>query len=202
MGSVCIATVVEIASLARGLTATDQTRAMMEPVILQRIVMNLSILTAVILSLHNFIANLTADGFGVEVRESTNELSNPSYYGKSRQHSGASKVFKRSDPDSHTHFSSHLSCDYQGRVHANRSSLRPDQMKKSTAWAQRNELSELEESDRRSEGSQENMIKRTVTWKVSRNASSSSVARGQGDEPPGVSHSGVAREARVREFLT
>lgn len=202
MGSVCIATVVQIASLARGLNAADQTRAMMKPVILQQLVMNLSILTAVILSLHNFIANLTVGGFGVEVRESTNELSNPSHYGKSRQHSGASKAFKRSDPDNHTHSSSHLSRYDQVRVHANRSSLRPDQMNKSNAWAERDELSELEESDRRSEESQEDMIKRTVASRISRDASSSSVARGQGEETPGMPHSGVAREASVRDFLT
>lgn len=174
----------------------------MKPVILQQIVMNLLILTAVILSLHNFIANLTASGFGVEVRESTNERSNPFYYGESRQHSGASRAFKRSDPDSHTHLSSHLSRNDEVRVDANRSSSRPDQMNKGNVWVHRDELSELEESDRRSKGSQENIIKRTVTWKVSRNASSSSVARGQSEEPLGLPYSGVAREARVREFLT
>ena len=50
----------------------------MKPVIMQQIVMNLSILAAVVLSLHNFITNLTAGRFGVEVHESTDERSKTS----------------------------------------------------------------------------------------------------------------------------
>jgi hypothetical protein len=69
---------IQIALLVEGLTATDQTRVMMKPVIMQQIVMNLSFLAAVVLGLHNFITNLTAGRFGVEVHESADERSKTS----------------------------------------------------------------------------------------------------------------------------
>jgi hypothetical protein len=139
VSSVCIATVIQIAFLAPGLTATDQTRAMMKPVIMQQIVMNLSILAAVVLSLHNFITNLTAARFGVEVHESTDERSKTSG-GRSRRRTATT-------------------------ARESSAGFRPGKSTKSKAWAQ---ASEWEDCDRVSHGSQENIIMQTMTWQISR----------------------------------
>jgi hypothetical protein len=82
---------------------------MMKPVIMQQIVMNLSILAAVMLSLHNFITNLTAGRFGVEVHESTDERSKTS---------GARSHLRPGEPSA---------------------GFRPGKSNKSKAWAQANE---------------------------------------------------------------
>lgn len=157
---VCIAIMVQIAFLAQGLKGTDQTRAMMKPVIMQQIVMNLSILTAVILSLHNFIASLTAGRFGVEVHESTNESSKTS-----GGRSGLRPVVSASQSDSGIR-SSH---SHRLRVRESNSGFRLGRANKSTAWAGAEETDEWEIYDRASHGSQENIIMQTVTWQVSRN---------------------------------
>lgn len=170
----------------------------MQPVILQQIVMNLSILTAVVLSLHSFFANLTAGRFGVEVRESTNELSNASY-GKSKQATAAREAPSKPCPGSHIH-SSH---DLPLRAYKDDPGLRPGVANKSNAWAQHEEANDWEGSDRRSNGSQENIIKQTVTWQVSTHTAVSSASRGDHEEllqtlPP----NGELREARARNFVT
>lgn len=194
MRSVCIATIIQIASLSRGLTGVDQTRAMMRPVILQQIVMNLSILTAVILSLHGFISNLTAGGFGVEVRGSTNELSQGSY-GRPKRPTNPSK------PISRPHHGSHV--DHRSRVREDRSDLRPDKANKSQAWARHEHANGWDDSDRRSDGSQENIIKQTVTWQITRNAAGSGASRGHGyDELQNLPPDGEQKEIWARNFLT
>jgi outer membrane scaffolding protein for murein synthesis (MipA/OmpV family) len=144
--------VIQITFLNPELTAADQTRGMMKPVIIQQIVMNLSILAVVMLSLHNFITNLTAGRFGVEVHESTDERSKTSG-AKSRRRTVVSKA----QHDSHL------------RPGESSASFRPGRSNKSKAWAQAGEASEWEDSDRVSHGSQENIIMQTMTWQVSRN---------------------------------
>lgn len=134
----------------------------MQPVILQQIVMNLSILTAVVLSLQSFFANLTAGRFGVEVRESTDEHSAASY-GKSKHATNASKAPSKPPPGSHV-YSSH---DIPLRAYRDDSGLRSGVVNKSNAWGQHEEGNDWDYSDRRSNGSQENIIKQTVTWQVS-----------------------------------
>jgi hypothetical protein len=141
--------VIQITFLSPGLTAADQTRGMMKPVIMQQIVMNLSILAAVMLSLHNFITNLTAGRFGVEVHESTDERSKTSG-ARSRRRTVVSK------PQHENHL----------RPGEPSAGFRPGKSNKSKAWAQANEW---EGSDRASHGSQENIIMQTMTWQVSRN---------------------------------
>lgn len=163
---------------------------MMRPVILQQIVMNLSILAAVVPGLHSFIANLTAgSGFGVEVRESTNEASNPSY-GKSTPRNNASAPRHSSHPH-HTH---------ERRSRLPNVGLRADKAYRSNAWAAlREEANEWEDSDRRSDGSQDNIIRRTVTWQVSMNGSVSSMPREEGEVQTSPLD-GEVREARAKNF--
>jgi hypothetical protein len=141
--------VIQITFLSPGLTAADQTRAMMKPVIMQQIVMNLSILATVVLSLHNFITNLTAGRFGVEVHESTDERSKTSG-ARSRRRT----VVSKSQDDSRL------------RAREPSANFRSGKSNRSKAWAQANEW---EDSDRVSHGSQENIIMQTMTWQVSRN---------------------------------
>ncbi|KAK3686559.1 hypothetical protein LTR37_019698 [Vermiconidia calcicola] len=190
--SVCMVTIIQIVSLAQRLTGTDQTRAMITPVVLQQIVMNLSILTAVLLSLHGFIANLSAGGFGVEFRESSNGSGN-GLYGKTKRYVDGSKGFSRRGHNQSTR-------DRQSRDREDGADLRPDGVGKSHAWARHEEATDLEDSDRRSDGSQENIIKQTVTWHVSSNADVSSVSRGD-EELQALPPSGELRAARTRNFL-
>ncbi|KAM0715722.1 hypothetical protein Q7P37_009222 [Cladosporium fusiforme] len=192
---VCIATAVQIASLSKGLTEPDRTRAMMKPIILQQIVMNLSVITAVVLSLHSLIANLTAGRFGVEVHESTHELSSASY-GRSRPPTRAS----RSVSKAHHCSLAHSSHSQKPRERGSRSSLRPDKANRSNAWAQR-ETSDWGDSDERSNGSQDNIIKRTVTWQVSTNPAMSHASRGDEEELQVLQSDGELREAREKTFL-
>jgi hypothetical protein len=160
----------------------------MKLVILQQIVMNLSLLTAVVLGLHGFIANLTAGGgFGVEVRESTNELSNTSY-GKSRLATSVSKA-----PDNGRH--EHLSHERRPRVRKMGSGFRPGQAATSSAWVQHEEVGDWEESDGRSHSSQENIIMQTVTWQVSRDVAPSSSPSACQEQ------TGESREASARNFV-
>lgn len=173
---VCVAIVIQIAFLAPALTAADQTRAMMKPVIMQQIVMNLSILAAVVLSLHNFIANLTAGRFGVEVHESTDERSKASG-GRTRQQTVAST--RQHDGRIR---SSH---DRRLRARGSSAGFRPGMLTKSKAWAEAGEPNEWDDCDRVSHGSQENIIMQTMTWQVSRNEAGSSVpSREAGLETP------------------
>lgn len=167
---------------------------MMRPVILQQIVMNLSILTAAILSLHGFISNLTAGGLGVEVCGSTNELSQGSY-GRSKRPANASKPFSRPDHGSRI--------DHQSRVRKDGSGLRPDKANKSRAWARHEHANESCEPDRRSDGSQENVIKQTVTWEITRNAAGSGSSSAHREDelqslPPGEEQGATW----ARNFLT
>lgn len=164
---------------------------MMKPVILQQIVMNLSILTAVVLGLHSFIANLTAGGFGVEVRDSTNELSNTSY-GRSRLAIGVSKSASRHQEGSNAH-SSHRRLS---RVRRDGEALRPQQVAESTAWAQHEEW---EDSSRRSHSSQENIIMQTVSWQVSRDATASRSSSGHAEQ--GLPSHERPQEASARNFV-
>jgi hypothetical protein len=181
---VCVAALVQVASLAGSLKAGDQTRTNMKFVILQQIVMNLSLLTAVVLGLHGFIANLTAGGgFGVEVRDSTNDHSNASH-GRSRLATGFSKASSRPNNGRHEH-SSH---EHRPRVRKMGSGFRPDRTATSSAWVQHEEADDWEESDGRSHSSQENIIMQTVTWQVSRDvASASSPSQTPHEEPGEVS---------------
>jgi hypothetical protein len=188
VSSVCIATVIQIAFLAPGLTATDQTRAMMKPVIMQQIVMNVSILAAVVLSLHNFITNLTAGRFGVEVHESTDERGKTSG-GRSRRRT----VISKAQHDSRTQHSQ----DHRLRARESSAGFRPAKSNKSKAWAQ---ASEWEDCDRVSHGSQENIIMQTMTWQVSRNEPGSSVpSREAGLETPPLERE--AGKVRARNLL-
>ena len=149
---------------------------MMKPVIMQQIVMNLSILAAVVLSLHNFIANLTAGRFGVEVHESTDERSKTSG-GRSRRRTMVSKPQQQ---------------DSRLRARESSTGFRPGRSNKSKAWAQ---ASEWEDSDRVSHGSQENIIMQTMTWQVSRNEPGSSLPSREAEleTPPLERESGKAR---------
>lgn len=188
---VCVATIVQISSLAGSLTATDQTWAMMRLVVIQQVVMNLSILTAVVLGLHSFIANLTAGGFSVEVRDSTNELSNASY-GRSRLATGVSKTSSRVQRGNHPH-SSHRRLS---RVRRDGEAFRPHQVAESTAWAQHEDW---EETGRRSHSSQENIILQTVSWQVSRDVTASTSPSGH-QEQTLPSHE-EPQEASARNFV-
>jgi hypothetical protein len=136
---VCIATVIQITFLAEGLTATDQTRAMMKPVIMQQLVMNLSILAAVVLSLHNFITNLTAGRFGVGVHESTDEHSK-NYRGRTRRQTVASA------PRQNTRV--HSPHEHRLRARGSSAGFRPGRSNKSKAWAEAGEPNEWDDSDR------------------------------------------------------
>lgn len=172
----------------------------MKPTLLQQIVTNLSILTAVMLSLHSFIANLTAGRFGVEVRESTNEISNASG-GKSRHPTNNSRAGSRAHHGSHANFSHGKQLRVRKAGEAG-SGPRPDKEKKSDAWAQHEEANVWEDSDGRSAGSQENITKRTVTWQVSSNVTTGSSMLGGEEELQTLPPDGELREARARNFLT
>lgn len=161
---VCIAAIVQTIFLSEGLAAVDQTRAMMKPVIMQQIVLGLSILTAIVPSLHGFVGNLTAGRFGVEVRDSAAERSIASY-GLSRKALRASKAISDRHHGTNTH-KSHINSPQTPEAS---SSLKPDNGCESHAWAQGEGPSGWDESDRRSHGSQENIITQTVTWQVSTN---------------------------------
>jgi hypothetical protein len=190
---VSIATIVQIASLAENLTRADQTRAMIRPVVLQQIVMNLSILTAVVLGLHSFISNLTAGGFGVEVRGSTNESSET--HGRSRRPTNSSKATSTRQDATQPQYSR----DHQSRIHELDSRLRADEATRNSVWAQHEESNEWEDSDGRSHSSQENIIMQTVTWQVSRHTAPSSQPIGKmGQTPP----RGEPSEASARNFVT
>lgn len=173
---------------------------MIKPVVLQQIVMNLSILTAVILSLHSFVANLTAGCFGVELRDTTIDLSNSSK-GRSRPSSNRNASANRTLPRLCRDHRSHAIRDLLSRDNNDGSGFGLDQASKSKAWAYHGEANEPEDSDRRSEGSQENIIKRTVTWQVSTDAGSADASRGE-DDSQTMSVEGELREARARPFVT
>jgi hypothetical protein len=154
----------------------------MKLVILQQAV-NLSILTAVMLGLHGFVANLTAGGgFGVEVRDSTNELSNPTY-GRSKLATGVSTGSSKPQDGSHVH----SSIDGRSRVRRMGSSFK-----------QHEEADEWDESDGRSRSSQENIIRQTVTWQVSRDGIASNSLSGSVDTT--LPH-GEPREASAMTFV-
>jgi len=191
---VCIGIIVQVASLAQSLRKEDQTRAMMKPVILQQVVMNLSILTAVIISLHNFIGNLTAGGFGVEVRGSSNGRSNVTS-GITRQPMNISKGSSRPHEGIHAR-SSHSP---QWRMYDDNCHTRADEALRNSAWAKHDEGHEWEDSDERSHSSQENIILQTVTWQVSRDEAPSLPPIGHVDKTP-LPH-GEPREANAREFV-
>ena len=162
---VCIATILQVASLAQSLTKADQTRAMLKPVILQQIVMNLSMLTAVVVGLHNLIRNLPAGGFGVEVRGSSNVLSNTTSV-RTRQPVNISKASSRP----HDGRPACSSPTPRRRTYDESSHARADEALRNNAWANRQEGPEWGDSDERIHSSQENIISQTVTWQVSRQA--------------------------------
>jgi hypothetical protein len=167
---------------------------MMKPVILQQIVMNLSILTAVVIGLHNFIGNLTAGGFGVEVRGSSNGRSNVTSR-KTRQPTNISKASSRPHEGIHVRSSQ----SPQWRMYDDSSHARADEELRNSAWAKHEEGPEWEESDGRSHSSQENIILQTVTWQVSRHEAASHPPIGyEGKTPP---HQAEPREANAREFV-
>ena len=113
----------------------------MKPVIMQQIVMNLSILAAVVLSLHNFITNLTAGRFGVEVHESTEERSKTSG-GRTRRQTVASAPRQETGVHSSHH--------HRVRARGSSAGFRPGRLNKSTAWAEPREPNEWDDSDRAS----------------------------------------------------
>jgi hypothetical protein len=191
---VCIATIVQVASLVHSLRETDQTRAMIKPVILQQIVMNLSILTAVVIGLHNFIGNLTAGGFGVEVRGSSNGRSNVTS-AITRQPMNISKASSRPHEGIHAR-SSHSP---RWRMHEDSPHAPADEALRNSAWAKHEEGPEWEESDQRSHSSQENIILQTVTWQVSRHEAASHPPLGYvGKTPP---PDGEPREVSAKDFV-
>jgi hypothetical protein len=165
---------------------------MIKPVIMQQIVMNISILAAVMLSLHNFITNLTAGRFGVEVHESTDERSKTS----------GARSRRRTVTTAAQHNSRiHSSQDHRLRGDESSAGFRPSSSNKSKAWAQAGEASEWEDSDRVSHGSQENIIMQTMTWQVSRNdeAGSSVPSREAELETPPLERE--VGKARARNLL-
>ena len=176
--------VVQIVSLADALTAVDQTRAMIQPVVLQQIVMNLSVLTAVVLSLHGFFTNLTTGRLGGEVRDTSHQISEVSSE-KGRRTNVSRKVLSSVKADRATTLQ---------EIDSTVASLRPDLVHKGNAWATRKEESDWE--DGRSEGSQENIIQQTVIWQVSRNE------RGGLRDEDELQMLPVSGETRARNFLT
>lgn len=173
---------------------------MIRPVVAQQIVMNLSFLTAVILSLHGFFANMTAGRFGVEVRESGYELSQASN-GKLKASSGSNKAISKakSGLQHNSGHSRHEGAGERLRVREDglkTPGLRPDLVDRTKAWVRHEEEGDWE--DRRSDGSQENIIRQTVTWQVSRNAPVGSQAEDEGQPMP---LSGELHETRARNFL-
>lgn len=191
---VCIATIVQVASLAQNLRKADQTRAMIKPIILQQIVMNLSMLTAVVIGLHHFIGNLTAGGFGVEVRGSSNGISNVTS-GITRQPMNISKASSR--PHEGVHVRSSHSPDW--RMYDDSSHTRADEALRNSAWAKHEEGPDWEDSDERSHSSQENIILQTVTWQVSRQDASSHPPIGFVGKP--ALPEAEPREANARDFV-
>lgn len=167
---------------------------MMKPIILQQIVMNLSMLTAVVIGLHHFIGNLTAGGFGVEVRGSSNGISNVTSE-ITRQPMNISKASSR--PHEGVHVRSSHSPDW--RMYDDSSHTRADEALRNSAWAKHEEGPDWEDSDERSHSSQENIILQTVTWQVSRHdASSHPPIGGVGKTPQPQAE---PREANAREFV-
>lgn len=159
--------------------------------------MCLSIITAVVLSLHGFFTNLTSGRFGVEVRETSHEMSGGSYGNKNKgtgTGTGSKKPFSR--PHHSSGHSAHERGDNRLSSRENGSKtpgLRPDLLSKNKAWARHEE--ENDWSDRRSDGSQENIIRQTVTWQISRNSPNPRV-EDEVQTLPG------AQETRERNFLT
>lgn len=191
---VCIAVILQVASLAQSLTKADQTRAMMKPVMLQQIVMNLSMLTAVVIGLHNFIGNLTAGGFGVEVRGSSNGLSNVTS-GRTKHRFDVSKASFRP----HGGIRARSSHTPEGRMYDDSPHTRADEALRNSAWAKHEDGLEWEDSDGRSHSSQENIILQTLTWQVSRQEASARPPIGHVVEQS--SPRGEAREANARSFV-
>ena len=173
---------------------------MVYPVILQQIVMNLSIFTAVVLVLRSFFSNLTAGRFGTEIHGNDYELSSAtanqynSSSGSKKPRSSIAGISKstKSGYASHKRNAPLPTYDQSGRPVDN---FRPDWIEKHTSvrhdprvyW-----------QDRQSDGSQDNIIRQTMTWEVSHD---SPIA---GDEEEAQSMPTVGNglnETRARNFL-
>ena len=162
-----LATIVQIAVLARSLRDTDQTRAMVAPVILQQIVLNLSLLTAVMLGLHGFFTGLTTQKFGITIRTTDYELSNASGNGSKGASRGPLSKGLGSKSDNNGSRSEQERDDklklYEGKGRV--PGFRPDLVDKHKASVKHEPRDQW--GDRNSDGSQENIIRQTVTWEVS-----------------------------------
>ena len=142
---------------------------MVYPVILQQIVMNLSIFTAVILVLRSFFSNLTAGRFGTEIHGNNYELSSAtgtqskSLFGLKKPLSSVAGISKstKSGYVSHKRKVPLSTYDQSGRPVDN---FRPDLIEKHTSVRHD---PRVDSQDRRSDGSQDNSILQTMTWEVS-----------------------------------
>lgn len=191
---VCIAAIVQTAVLPQALTAVDQTRRMLGPVTMQQIVMNLSTLAAIVMSLHGFLSNMAAGRFGVEIRESEYELSEVSN-SKSRGIAGSKRARSSAHRRPARKIDSQLSAVGEMK---NLPGFRKngDLMGKNLAWVA--EPARDWEDGERSDGSQENIIRQTTTWQISR--SDPGVSREE-DELHMLSKSGESSKTGTRDFL-
>ena len=143
---------------------------MLIPVILQQAVLNLSITTAVSLGLHGFFVNLSTK-YVLEIRNTDYELSNTSGQGSRGSKNALSNV--RGDP---IHAGSHsgLEKDDKLKMYDSKSKIngfRPDLVDRYKAYVSHGREGDWE--DRTSDGSQENIIRQTLTWEVSRDTPTS-----------------------------
>ena len=193
----CVATAVQIYYLTGSLTNPDQTWAMLAPAVAQQVALNLSVLTAVILSLRGFVVSLSTGGFGAEIRDSSHELSGGSYNNakSSSRTNRASQQTKGTLRFGSGHSAHDAADDLRVRDSTSKGlGLRPD-LSRSRAWARHEAWSEWE--DRRSEGSQERIIRQTVTFHVSSDAQRETC----GDSDVQTLPTGGLRATRARNMM-
>ncbi|KAK5166549.1 uncharacterized protein LTR77_008092 [Saxophila tyrrhenica] len=194
---VCVATVAQLVSLAGELGSTDQTRAMLIPVVLQQLVLNLSVLTAIILGLSAFFANLSAGRFGTEINGGDYVLSNASG-GMKKSSAGSRKMRGSSKGRSRQSISNAGSeRDEPLKIYGSRRGgvlSKPSHYGNGETVIRHNPRTVSEDAG--SDRSQENIIRQTVTWEVSYNAPGT---REDDTQPPQLNDEPNA--TRTRNFI-
>jgi hypothetical protein len=156
-----VAIIAQTVELALHLQAVDQTRAMVVPVILQQLVMNLSNFTAVALGLHSFFADLTTTGFAMSIPETQYELSQTFNKGSKGSWRVLSEENKSANSEQDRNKDTPL-WRYEGKRRV--VDFRPDPIDSNRASVKHER--EVNLGDRSSNGSQEMIIKQTVSWNV------------------------------------
>ena len=193
---VSVAIIAQIATLAHSLHAVDQSRATILPTVLQQVVLNLSLTTAVTLGLYGFFGDLATAQYVFEVRDGDYELSQTSGRGSKGSKQALSKIKgnsnksnSRSEQEKHDKLKM-----YKGKSRVD--GLRPDLIEKHKASVVHGQGGG-EWEDRGSQGSQDNIIRQTTTWEISYDTP---MSIDDEDEVPSlpkrVSHEQVERRAR------